>query len=57
MHSKGHNIKIMIHDEADEVLEEFFKSLKNRYENNLGSIKCSDFFFHSLCSFIVLKMS
>ena len=29
----------MINDEADEVIKELFKSLKNRYQNNLGSIK------------------
>ena len=31
MHSKSDNIKIKIHDKADEVIEELFKSLKNRY--------------------------
>ena len=30
MHSKTDNIEIMIKDDADEVIEELFKSLKNR---------------------------
>ena len=37
MHSKSDNIEIMINDEADKVIEELFKSLKNRYQNNLKS--------------------
>ena len=39
MYSKSDNIEIMIHDEADEVLEELFDSLKNRYQNNSESMK------------------
>ena len=35
----------MIDHEADEVIEEFFKSLKNRYQNSLESIKSSEFVF------------
>ena len=31
MHSKSHNIEIMINDEADEVIKELFDSLKTRY--------------------------
>ena len=31
MHSKSDNIEIMTNDEADEVIEELFKSLLNRY--------------------------
>ena len=30
-HSKTDNIKIMISDEADEVINELFDSLKNRH--------------------------
>ena len=45
MHSKSDNIEIMINDEADKVIKELFNSLKNRYQNNLESIKGSDFFF------------
>ena len=43
MHSKSDNIEIMINDEADEVIKELFDSLKNRYQNNLESMKGSEF--------------
>ena len=39
------NIKIMISDEADEVIRKLFGSLKNRYQNNLQSMRGSDFVF------------
>ena len=46
MHSKSDHIEILINDEEDEVIEELFKSLHNRYQNNLEkSMKGSDFFF------------
>ena len=45
MHSKSNNIEIMISDEADEVIKELFDSLKNKYQNNLESVKCSEFVF------------
>ena len=45
MHSKSDNIKIMINDEADEVIKQLFKSLKNRYQIHLESMKCSEFAF------------
>ena len=45
MHSKSDNIEIMISDEADEVIKELFDSLKNRYPNNLESMKSSEFVF------------
>ena len=45
MHSKSDNLKININDQADEVIKEPFDSLKNRYQNNLESIKCSEFIF------------
>ena len=35
----------MINDEADEVIKELFDSLKNRYQNNLESMKDSEFVF------------
>ena len=44
MHSKSENIEIMIGDEADEVIEELFDSLTNRYQNNLESMKGSEIF-------------
>ena len=45
MHSKNDNIEIMINDEANEVIKEFFDSVKNRYENNLESVKGSEYVF------------
>ena len=41
MHSKNDDIKITINDEASEVIKELFNSLKNRYQNNLESMKGS----------------
>ena len=36
----------MINNKADEVVEELFETLRNRYQNNLGkSKKCSEFVF------------
>ena len=46
MHSKSDNIEIMINDEANEVIEELFDSLKNRCQNNLESMKGSEFVFN-----------
>ena len=45
MHSKNDNIEIMINDEADEVIKELFVSLRNRYQNNLESMKGNKFVF------------
>ena len=45
MHSKSDNIKIMINDGADGVIEKRFESLKNRYLNNLESMRGSEFVF------------
>ena len=45
MHQKNDNIEIMVNDEADEVMKKLFKSLKNRYQNNLESMKGSEFVF------------
>ena len=45
MHSKSDNTEIMINDEANKVIKELFGSLKNRYQNNLESMKCSYFIF------------
>ena len=44
MHSKSNNIEIMMNDK-DEVIEELFDSLKNRYQNNLKSMKGSEFIY------------
>ena len=32
MHSKSGNIEIMINDETNEIIEELFQSLKDRYQ-------------------------
>ena len=45
MHLKSDNIEIMINDEADKVIEELLDSLKNRYQNNLKSMKGSESVF------------
>ena len=45
MRSKSDNIEIIMNDKADEVIEELFDSLKSRYQNNLESIKDSEFVF------------
>ena len=45
MHSKSDNIKIMITNEAGELINKLFDSLKNRCQNNLESMKGSNFFF------------
>ena len=45
MHSEIVNIEIKISDEADEVIKKLFDSLKNRYENNLESMRGSEFVF------------
>ena len=45
MYSKNDNIEIIINDKVDENKEELFKSLKNRYQNNLKQIKDSNFMF------------
>ena len=45
MHSENNIIEIMIDDEADEVIKNLFDSLKNRYQDNLESMKGSEFVF------------
>ena len=45
MHSKSANIEIMSSDEAVKVLKKLFDSLKNRYQNNLESMRGSKFVF------------
>ena len=49
MHLKSDNIENMINDDADEVIEELFKSLQNRYQNNLENLmKGSEFVFDNV---------
>ena len=45
MHSKSEKIEIMSSYEADEVIIKLFDSLKNRYRNNLESMRGSEFVF------------
>ena len=45
IHSKSDNKEIMINDEADEVIKKIFKSIKNRYQNYLESMKGSEFVY------------
>ena len=45
MHSKSGNIEIVVSDEADEVIKKLFDSLKSRCQNNLQSIRGSEFVF------------
>ena len=45
MNSKSDKIEIMINDEVYEILIEIFDTLKNRYQNNLESMKGSEFLF------------
>ena len=46
MHSKSENIEIMIHYEANKVVNGLFESLKERYLNILELRKVSRFVFH-----------
>ena len=45
MHSKSDNLEIMINDEIT-FIKYLFDSLKNRYQNNLESMKDSEFVFN-----------
>ena len=47
MHSKSSNIEIMVNDEVNEVIKKLFDSLRNTYQNNLESMKGSEFVSHS----------
>ena len=42
---KNDSIEMMINDGGSEVIKELFDSLKNRYQNNLESMKGSEFVF------------
>ena len=47
MHSRSDTIEIVINDEEDGIIKELFKSLLNRYQNNLGKLmKGTDFVFY-----------
>ena len=45
MHLISDSIEIITSDEADEAMKELFDSLKNIYQNNLKSMKGSEFVF------------
>ena len=45
MHSKNDSLEIMINNEADEVINEVFDSLKNRHQNDLKPRKVTGFGF------------
>ena len=49
MHSRSNNIKFASHNDADEVSDELFESLRSRYHGNLkASMRGSDFIFDSV---------
>ena len=48
MRPKSYKIEIMINDKVDEIIEVLFDSLKNRYQNNLESMKGIEFVFDSV---------
>ena len=45
MHSQRDNIKVMISDEADEIIKKLFHSLKNKFQNNLQVVSWSSIMF------------
>ena len=45
MYSKSCSIEIMISDDADEGITKHFDSLANRYQNDLQSMRGSEFVF------------
>ena len=49
MHSTSDNIKFTSYNDANEVVNELFESLRSRYQGNLEtSMRGSDFIFHSV---------
>ena len=55
IHSKSDNIEIIINDEAGEVTKELFDSIINGYQNNLESLKGSEFAFDYVQSLYYYK--
>ena len=45
MHLETGNIEIMINDKADEVIKEILHLLRNRYQNDLKSVKGNEIVF------------
>ena len=49
MHTKSHNIEIMMGNETDEIIEKLFESLLQNYQKNLEeSMRGSEFVFDSI---------
>ena len=49
MHSRRNNIKFTSYNDANEVVDELFQSLRSRYQGNLEtSMRESDFIFDSV---------
>ena len=49
MHTKSHNIEVMIGRETDKIIEELFGSLLQNYQKDLEEImKGSEFIFDSI---------
>ena len=48
MHTKSHNVEIIMGSETDEIIKEFFKSVLQKYQKGLEeSMKGSEFVFDS----------
>ena len=49
MHSSSNNIKFTSYNDANEVVDELFESLRSRYQENLETLmRGSDFIFDSV---------
>ena len=49
VHTKSHNVEIMMGDETDDIIKELFESLLQNYQKDLEeSMKESEFFFFLL---------
>ena len=49
MHSKSNNVEILMGIETDDIIKEFFKSLKERYQKGLETkMKGSQFIFENV---------
>ena len=46
MHLKSDNVEAMIGDVIDGIIEKRFNSVKNRYQNNLQSMRGNEFVFN-----------
>ena len=54
-HSKIDNIEIMINEKADEVIEECFQSLLNRYQIRLETLTSGSDFIFDCVNFLYYK--